>query len=168
LNPGMVIRDARAGDGAGCARAWSDAGRYITTIDPVIGQVPEAAGLAEWFEAACASARGPEELWFVAECDGEVVGFVQAVIDPPTAYPHWQLQRDLASSRLVIDSLAVVEEQRRSGVGTELMTAVEHAGRSRGAAVATLDTNLRSFLSMPFYEDRMGYQRHAVIFRKQL
>jgi hypothetical protein len=28
--------------------------------------------------------------------------------------------------------------------------------------------NLRSALSVPFYEDRLGYVRHAVIFRKYL
>jgi len=38
----------------------------------------------------------------------------------------------------------------------------------RGAAVVTLDTNLRSPLSVPFYENRMGYQRRGVIFRKEL
>ena len=168
MNSGIAIREARAGDGAGCARAWSDAGRYITTIDPAIGQIPEPAGLVEWFEAACAGARAPGELWLVAERDGEIAGFVQAVMEPPAANLHWQLQRDLASTRLIIEALAVVEEHRRGGVGTELMNAMEDAGRSRGAAVATLDTNLRSFLSVPFYEDRMGYKRQAVIFRKQL
>jgi len=36
------------------------------------------------------------------------------------------------------------------------------------AAVAVLDTNSLSDLSVPFYEDRMAYQRRAVIFRKAL
>ena len=40
--------------------------------------------------------------------------------------------------------------------------------RERGAEVVTLDTNLRSPLSVRFYENRMGYQRHGVIFRKEL
>ena len=44
----------------------------------------------------------------------------------------------------------------------------EQWARSRGAALVSLDTNLRSPLSVPFYEDRMGYARHAVIFRKVL
>jgi GNAT superfamily N-acetyltransferase len=78
------------------------------------------------------------------------------------------LQRDQASARLVISALAVVEEERRAGVGTKLMTAIEDLGRARGAAMAMLDTNLRSYLSVPFYEERMGYQRQAVIFRKRL
>jgi hypothetical protein len=48
------------------------------------------------------------------------------------------------------------------------MTAVEQWGRGHGAVLVTLDTNLRSQLSVPFYEDRMGYFRYAVIFRKYL
>ena len=48
------------------------------------------------------------------------------------------------------------------------MMAIEEAGRAQGAAVAVLDTNLLSDLSVPFYEDRMAYRRRAVIFRKAL
>jgi ribosomal protein S18 acetylase RimI-like enzyme len=75
---------------------------------------------------------------------------------------------DLARHRLIIGALAVCVASRRSGIGTALMMAVEEAGRARGAAVAVLDTNLLSDLSVPFYEDRMGYRRRAVIFRKAL
>lgn len=168
MDPATEIRQARAGDGAGCARAWSDAGRYIHQIDPEFGQIPDSVGLAGWFEAACAARRPPEDLWLVADRGGEVAGFVQAVVVPPDAHAHWQLRADLASARLVVDVLVVAEEQRRRGVGSALMSAVEEAGRSRGAAVLILDTNLRSYLSVPFYEDRLGYQRQAVVFRKQL
>ena len=104
----------------------------------------------------------------MADRDGNVVGFVQAIIAPPDPTAHWQLQRDLRSTRLIVDALVVIEEERRTGVGTDLMHAVEQAGRRRGAAVASLDTNLRSYLSVPFYERRMGYQRQAVVFRKHL
>lgn len=164
----MRVREARAGDGRGCAEAWSDAGRYLQSIDPSVGQVPEQAGLAEHFETACASPRPPGELWLVAERNGEVAGFVQGFLAAPSQDAGLQIQRDLASARLVIEALAVVEGERRADVGTELMKAIEDLGRARGAVVATLDTNVRSYLSVPFYEERMGYQRQAVIFRKYL
>jgi hypothetical protein len=48
------------------------------------------------------------------------------------------------------------------------MTAVEQWGIGHSAVLVALDTNLRSALSVPFYEDRLGYVRHAVIFRKYL
>jgi GNAT superfamily N-acetyltransferase len=168
VGSGVVFRAARSGDGAGCARAWSDAGRYHRELDPNIGRVPDSDGLADWFERSLADDRAAGALWLVAEQDGRVVGFVSARVEPPMADARWQLQRDLASPRLVIDALVVEETQRRSGVGTALMEAVEEAGRSQGAVVATLNTNLRSLLSVPFYEDRMSYQRRSVIFRKDL
>jgi hypothetical protein len=54
------------------------------------------------------------------------------------------------------------------GIGTALMLAIEEAARSQGAEVALLDTNVRSDLSVPFYEHQMAYSRRAVIFRKTL
>jgi len=66
------------------------------------------------------------------------------------------------------NALMVAESYRRAGAGTALMAAVERWGREHGAVLVALDTNLRSKLSVPFYEDRLGYVRHAVIFRKYL
>jgi hypothetical protein len=39
------------------------------------------------------------------------------------------------------------------------MEAVEEWARSRGAVIALVDTYIKSPLSMPFYEQRMGYSR---------
>lgn len=71
-------------------------------------------------------------------------------------------------SRVYVNALVVAEHYRRAGVGTALMAAVEDWARDRGAAMVSLDTNLRSPLSVPFYEHRMNYYRHGVIFRKLL
>ena len=48
------------------------------------------------------------------------------------------------------------------------MGAVERWARERGAVCAMLDTYAASPLSVPFYEQRMGYQRRAIIFQKRL
>ena len=48
------------------------------------------------------------------------------------------------------------------------MEAAEERGRAQGATVALTDTNIRSDLSLPFYENRMGYERRAAILRKTL
>jgi GNAT superfamily N-acetyltransferase len=163
-----VVRAARPGDGAGCAAVWADIGRHLEELDPELGREPDAAGLAEWFEQGLADDRPASALWLIAIRDGQLAGFVSGAVEPPPATARWQLQRDLAVPRLVVGVLAVRGDQRRSGVGTALMTAIEAAGRGLGAAVALLDTNLRSPLSVPFYEQRMGYARRAVIFRKRL
>jgi GNAT superfamily N-acetyltransferase len=137
-------------------------------LDPDVGQVPDADGLEDWFEQSLAEPRPAGGLWLVAEHEGQVAGFVQGTVEPPRADARWQLQRDLARHRLIIGALAVRAASRRSGVGTALMLAIEEAGRQQDAAVALLDTNVRSDLSVPFYEGRMAYSRRALIFRKAL
>jgi len=46
----VEVRALRAGDGAGCARAWLDAARYYVGMDPENFQLPAEDGLAGWFE----------------------------------------------------------------------------------------------------------------------
>ncbi len=164
----LVVREIRSGDGEGCARAWRDAGRYYATLVPDVIQEPDPSGLAEWFERLIDEERDDDTLWLVAEADGEVVGHIEAAIARPAPEARWQLQRDQGRIRLVINVLAVAEHSRREGVGTRLMEAAEAWGRGRGATVALTDTNLSSPLSVPFYEDRMGYSRQAVILRKPI
>ncbi|GLY83965.1 GNAT family N-acetyltransferase [Actinoallomurus iriomotensis] len=164
-----TIRDIRPGDGEGCARAWADAGRYYSALVPEVIQVPEEDGLAEWFEAAIREVRTADELWRVAEIPPHgVVGIIEAAILRPAPDAHRQIQRDLSRTRLVVNLLAVTEDYRRRGVGTALMEAAEEWGRAGGAVVAVTDTNLSSPLSVPFYEERMGYRRQAVLLRKTL
>ena len=165
---GIMVRPARTGDGPGYARVWTDAGRNFVEIDPATLQLPEPDGLVAWFEGSLARPRPPGSLWLVAEAGGELAGFVHGTVEPPHPDARFQLLRDLGRARLVVGVLAVAEAARRSGVGTALMTAIEAAARERGAEVVTLDTNLRSPLSVPFYENRMGYQRRGLIFRKEL
>jgi GNAT superfamily N-acetyltransferase len=164
----LIVREIRSGDGEGCARAWRDAGRHYAAIVPDVIQEPDPEGLVEWFEEAIREPRGDDTLWLVAEDDAQVVGVIEAAIARPTPDARWQLQRDLSRVRLVINALAVAEEYRRKGVGTALTEAAETWGRRRGATVAATDTNLSSSLSVPFYENRMGYQRQAIILRKTL
>jgi GNAT superfamily N-acetyltransferase len=163
-----MIRDIRPGDGEGCARAWLDAGRHYTALDPDVVQVPDADGLVEWFEEAIRAPRTADTRWLVAEEHDQTIGMIEAHIVRPTPDAHRQLQRDLGRTRLVVNLLAVTEGYRRRGVGTALMEAAEEWGRSEGAVVAVTDTNLRSPLSVPFYTERMGYRRQAALLRKAL
>jgi GNAT superfamily N-acetyltransferase len=161
------VRPVRPGDGEGCARAWLDAARYYVQMEPDAFQVPAEDGLAEWFEELHAK-PGPDDLTLVATVAGDVAGFVAAQFQPPAASAARQLTRAAAVPRVYVNALVVAEPYRRAGVGTALMAAVEAWARGAGAAMVSLDTNLRSPLSVPFYEDRMSYDRHGVIFRKLL
>lgn len=171
----IAVREIRPGDGEGCARAWTDAGRYYAAVVPEVIQEPDPDGLVEWFERAISENRGDDTLRLVATVGegaggggGRVVGMIEATVRWPHPDGRFQLQRDQSRTRLVINALAVTDDYRRQGVGTALMRAAEEWGRDKGAVVALTDTNLRSSLSVPFYEDRMGYLRQAVILRKTL
>jgi GNAT superfamily N-acetyltransferase len=163
---GIGVRPVQPGDGAGCARAWLDAGRYYVAIDPDRFQIPAADGLAEWFEQANASAS-PDSLQLVGCVDDDVAGFVAATLRLPVPGPERQLLRTLRHPHVYVDALVVAARYRRAGVGTSLMDAVETWALERGAAYVVLDTYVNSPASIPFYEHQ-GYARTGVVFRKQL
>lgn len=48
------------------------------------------------------------------------------------------------------------------------MTAAEEWARDNDAMIISPDTYLHSPLSVPFYEQRMGYRRRLIVFRKDL
>lgn len=99
-------------------------------------------------------------------CDlaGEAVGFVHARFLPPHEEAERQVTRELGAPRIYVNSLAVQRDHWRGGAGTALMKAVEEWGRERGARLIGLDTFAASPVSVPFYEKRMGYERHAIVF----
>ncbi len=165
----LLVRPIRAGDAAGRADLWRDAGRFFASIDPQTGQEPDRHGLAEWMEEINRKlADDPAALALVAEVDGEIVGSVTARLSEPVPSAPRQVGTDFGRRRVHVDALAVAGPHRRSGVGTALMNAVERWALDRGAEVITLETGLDNPTSMPFYEHRMGYRRHEVVFRKVL
>lgn len=164
----ILIRNPRTGDGEGLAQTWRDAGAYYASLAPELCQVPDENGLADWLEEPLLGFGSEDTRALVAEQSGQVVGFVTATIERPRPDVAKQLLRDLARVRVNINALAVRETHRRQGVGTKLMDAIEEWARQQGATVALLDTYSKSPLSMPFYEQRMEYSRHAVRFRKVL
>jgi GNAT superfamily N-acetyltransferase len=164
----IVLRPAQPGDGNDLARGWIETGKYYAALDPQAYQVPEPDGLAGWFETLLGKPRSKETIWLVAEVDGQVVGNVEARLERPIDSAPRQLLRHLGERRVVVDALGVEESYRRRGVATRLMQAVEGWARERGATVLSLETDIASPLSMPFYERRMAYQKRAVIFQKYL
>ena len=164
----VILRAPRAGDGDGLARSWLDAGADYATLNPDLFQIPQADGLAQRLEEWLLSITSEEAHALVAEKDGQVVGFVTAAVERPVENAAGQLLRDLGRVRVVIHALIVQEAHRRQGTGTRLMEAAEEWARGRGAVIALLDTYIESSLSVPFYEQRMGYSRRTLRFRKEL
>ena len=163
----VTIRAARHGDGSDMAHAWASAADYYADLDPEHFQRPQLEGLAESFEGSITRA-GSDVLMLVAELDGYVAGWLAARIQLPDKDAAAELMREPGWIRLAIEVLIVDTPAWRHGAGTALLTAAESWGRDRGARVARLGAYAHSPVSVPFYENRMGYQRRAIIFQKKL
>jgi GNAT superfamily N-acetyltransferase len=163
-----LIRPARPGDAADLARNWVDVARHYAELDPDAFQVPGVDGLVAWFDGLLRRPRPEDAIWLVAELDGQVVGDVSARLEWPADDAGHQLLRDLGRVRLCVDALGVLAGYRRRGVGARLMAAAEGWGRDQGAVRSVLTTYHASPLSVPFYEQGMGYERRSVVFEKRL
>ncbi|MDQ5807533.1 MAG: GNAT family N-acetyltransferase [Actinomycetota bacterium] len=164
-----MVRDARLEDAPAMARAWCDAGRFYVEVSEQDFQVPDEDGLVDWLECGVeAMESDPDLALLVAEVDGEVVGWVGARLVTPVSDARWQLQRELATTRLIIDAVAVAAEHRGAGTGVDLVQAAERWGRERGASIAVADGNWASGVVPRFYEARLGYRRRSVSLRKPL
>ena len=164
----LAVRPARPSDAADLARNWIDGARHYVELDADAFQVPPIDGLVAWFEELLQRPRSEDAVWLVAEVDGRVVGDVAARLERPTEDAARQVLRDLGRVRLYVDSLGVEAAYRRLGVGAQLMHAVEEWGRDRGAVRSVLTTYHASPLSVPFYEQGMGYERRSIVFEKRL
>jgi GNAT superfamily N-acetyltransferase len=164
----IVVREARAEDAQGIARIGLENGVYHARIAPELFRVPAEEGLAEFIAEDEEWRSLPTSLALVADADGKIAGYLEASLQEPMESARWQGQRDLGKTRLFINYVGTADEYKRQGVATELVQVAEEWGRANGAEVAVCDTWIDSPLSVPFWEERMGYARRAIIFRKKL
>jgi GNAT superfamily N-acetyltransferase len=162
----ITLRPGRPDDADALARLSLESSGYYARLAPEYFAPGEHDGFAEWIAAEWTGDTGC--LALVAEIEGSVAGYLEAVLQEPEEWGRFFGNRDLRQRRLFINALLTAEEHRRRGVGTRLVEAAEEWGRERGAVVALLDTFHASPLSVPFWEGRMGYKRRAIIFRKAL
>jgi GNAT superfamily N-acetyltransferase len=115
--------------------------------------------------SATSRAQFRAQIWVLTCADR---AWLWARIEPPGPNAAAQLTREHGWTRLVVTSLIVDRGHWRGGAGTALLEKAEAWGRARGAQVARLDTYAYSPVSVPFYEDHMGYQRRSIVFQKRL
>jgi GNAT superfamily N-acetyltransferase len=163
----VTIRPLRPGDGEGVARVWTENARYYVDLAPDDFQLPAAEGLAEFFEPD-REAESANRVFLVAEVDGEIAGYVTATLTPPLESAARQYLPYLAETRISIDALGVGDAYRRRGLASRLVEAVEAWGRERGATLAATDTYVDSPLSIPFWQERMGYRPRSVVMWRRL
>jgi GNAT superfamily N-acetyltransferase len=163
-----VIREPRPEDAAGLAKAARDLGEQYGRLEPDRFQLPDSAALVQWLESALAQAIPDDQLWLVAELDGEAVGDAHAELLEPVADAAVQPGRDPGRRRVYLGYLAVQAGHRGHGIGSRLLSAVEDWATEKGAELLVTDTDLRSNTgAVEFYESN-GFERQAVILRKRL
>ena len=164
----MEVRNARPGDGAALAQIWAENAAYYFDLFPDDFRLPNSEGFARRLDQALAREEDESRLWLVAEVDGVVAGQLLAHLEPPVENADRQMVRHLGETRLLIDAVGTATAYQRRGVATALVEAAEEWGLAQGATKAILDTYIHSEPSMPFWEKRMRYTPHSVIFHKRL
>ena len=95
-----------------------------------------------------------ESVIFIAETDGEAVGFAQL-------YPSFSSGR--AARIFVLNDLFVVPGRRREGIGAALLAAAAEHGRAAGAVRLTLSTAVDNAAAQAAYE-RNGWTRNEAFY----
>jgi GNAT superfamily N-acetyltransferase len=145
----ISVRDARPADAEALARVHADVARYYDELGP------------RYFEQG--------QLRLVAEIEGEVVGALTArLVEPAATDVVARAGAADTETRLRIDYLATAAARRRAGIGTRLVQAAESWGRRVGATIAETTAFRGSALSIPFWEDRMGYEELPMSLEKRL
>jgi GNAT superfamily N-acetyltransferase len=139
---------------------------YYLTLEPRDFRMPDDEDLVDYLESLIDA--DPSEVELVAEAGGEIVGAVWARIVRPHPDSRYQVVPTVDETQLHIDYLVTDEPHRRRGVGTALVAAAEQWGRDRGATVALTVTYAASPLSIPFWQERMGYRTRSVNLVKRL
>jgi ribosomal protein S18 acetylase RimI-like enzyme len=90
--------------------------------------------------------------WFLAEHQGEVIGFVTVQMRPPA-----QEQYLVPESRALVQNLGVLSAWRGQGIGQTLMEAAEAWARRHGATRLVLNVWEFNTGALGFYET-LGYR----------
>jgi GNAT superfamily N-acetyltransferase len=160
------LRPPNAGDVETLARLHREFAAYYLELAPDDFRMPDEDGLHAFIEGELDG--GADSFELVAELDGAVVGAVWARIESPHPDARHQVLPTIGETRLQIDYLVTGEAHRREGIGTKLVDAAEAWGRERGATVALTSTFAASPLSIPFWQERMGYRTRSVNLVKPL
>ncbi|KGT72744.1 GCN5 family acetyltransferase, partial [Bradyrhizobium japonicum] len=124
----MLIRSFRLGDYSAITRIWDETGLNHTETESL--------------DALAKQLAWDSDLVMVAEQDGEVVGVVVGTIDGTRAYFY---------------RLAVLPEMQGTGIGRNLVEAIEKRFKQRGVSRVLIMVNQDNPEVLPFYHS-LGYE----------
>lgn len=144
----MRIRDAQASDGDAVIEM---AERLQEGVAPWRDPQEVRHAVIGWVRESLADLGDPDARAFVAERNGEVVGFVCA-----SERSHFTGEVDT-----YIGELVVAKNAEGSGIGRALVEAAEDWGRSRGRRRVAVDTGAANGPASQFYA-ALGYEEEDI------
>ncbi len=159
-----TIRPAIAEDADGIAGTFLESAEYHASLDSERYFVPAAEMiLARYREGRQHPRDGfAENVTFVAEFGGEIVGFIDARLYRPLDAMHREMTFCLVSE------IAVSRRHQNQGIGGELLRKAEDWGRERGTEFALLEYHAANTLAGMFYQQHMGYRVASITAIKRL
>jgi GNAT superfamily N-acetyltransferase len=160
----ITIRPAVSNDADGITRTYLESAEYHAGLDPERYMVPAFETISERYREGRQLPQGAIEMGItlVAELGGEIVGFIDALLDRSPDAMH----REMVYCHIV--EIAVSSRHQNQGIGGRLLEAAEDWGRRRGAKFASLDYHAANSRAGIFYQQRMGYRVAAMIAIKPL
>jgi GNAT superfamily N-acetyltransferase len=160
----ITIRPAIAEDADGIACTLLESAYHHASLDPARYRVPS-------FEVVSARYRdgkqhpldaGAKAITLVAELRGEIVGFVDALLERSPDPMH----RELVYCHIA--EIAVRRQDQSQGIGGRLLQSAEAWGRQHGADFASLEYHTANTTADKFYQQRMGYRAAHITAIKRL
>ena len=99
---------------------------------------------------------------FVADLDGEVIGFAHAVLIPAKKVPCLKPQ-----TALYLQDLIVTAEYRSQGIGAKLMDVVRQYGKDNGADFFRTQVFPKNEAGLRFYH-RIGFKEAMITIERSL
>ncbi|MHB8510149.1 MAG: GNAT family N-acetyltransferase [Candidatus Dormibacteria bacterium] len=163
-DPTFTVREATVDDAASLAAVYQESAVHHVRLDPSVYTMPESDRLElRYRERFGARPRDPDE-WaiLVAEFRGTVVGYIELRRRRPDGEPR--MVRDQVS---VETDIAVLDEYRGRGVGSQLVAAGEAWAVDHGADLILLDVHVANTDAIRFYQDRHGYRTSGMVLMKR-
>ena len=160
----ITIRPAVPEDAGGIARAFIESAEYHAGLDPERYSPPSLEEILARYrdELQHPPQTAARSISFVAQLDGEIVGFIDARLEESPDLMH----REMLYCH--ISEIAVSRRYQNRGIGGRLLQAAEDWGRREGAQFASLEYHTANARAGSFYERRMGYRAAAVTAIKRL
>ncbi len=146
MSMNIVIREMESKDCLSVAAIWRDVLGFLAATDE---------NIITTYEKMRSDNR---YCTFVAEVNGDVVGFATAVETMAIPYPTGYIK---------MNGLAVLPEFQQRGIGRMLMERVEKLAGERNASCIGLASGLQRTSAHEFYE-HLGYRKTSFWFRKNI